>query len=224
MNPAGPFMTLLRRELRLALRYGPDTIMALAFFVIGALLFPFAMGPDPARLAAAGTGIIWVMALLASLLSLDRLFAADHADGALEPLLLAPVPAAFVVLAKVAAHWLTTGLPVVVLGPVMALMLGMPTAVHGVLSGALLLGTAVFSLIGAAGAALVLGARRPGVLLGLIVMPLFVPALIFGAGAVTAVLESTSPAPNLLLLGALSLFMLSTAPVVAVLALRTALE
>jgi heme exporter protein B len=221
---SGGFAGLLRRDLRLALRHGSDTVMVLAFFVIAVALFPFGVGPEPKLLATIAAGILWVCALLAALLSLDRLFQADYEDGTLDLLLASPLSPIAVVLAKALAHWLTTGLPLVLLSPLLALILQMPAAGIPVLMLALALGTPLLTLIGAIGAALVLGARRGGVLVSLLVLPLYIPALIFGVGAVEAALLLRSPSPHLLLLGALLLAALALAPWAAAAALRQAAE
>jgi len=221
---SGGFGALLRRDLRLALRQGSDTATVLAFFVIVVALFPFGVGAEPQTLAAIGAGILWVAALLASLLSLDRLFQADYEDGTLDYLLTAPAAPSLLVLAKCAAHWLTTGLPLVILSPLLALMLQMPAAGYAVLMAGIALGTPVLTLIGAIGAALVLGARRGGVLLSLLILPLYIPVLIFGVAAVEAAATGQGAQPHLLLLGALFLAALALAPFVAAVALRQAVE
>ena len=221
---SGGFSVLLRRDLRLALRHGSDTVMVLAFFVIAVALFPFGVGPEPKLLATIAAGILWVCALLAALLSLDRLFQADYEDGTLDLLLASPVSPISLVLAKALAHWLTTGLPLVLLSPLLALILQMPAPGLPILMLALALGTPVLTLIGAIGAALVLGARRGGVLVSLLVLPLYIPVLIFGVGAVEAALVLRGPGPHLLLLGALLLAALALAPWAAAAALRQAAE
>ncbi len=219
-----PFLALLRRDLRLALRQGADVALVIAFFVLAAVLYPFAVGPDPVILGRIGGGIVWVTALLAALLSLERLFLADYQDGALDLLALAPEPLSLIVLTKVAAHWLTTGVPLISAAPVVALMLGMPEAGVLPLVAALSLGTPSLSLIGAIGAALTLGARRGGVLIPLLVLPLYVPVLIFGAAAVEAALTGVELYPPLAILGALLLAALPLAPWAAAAALRNALR
>ncbi|MGE0736700.1 MAG: heme exporter protein CcmB [Alphaproteobacteria bacterium] len=215
---------ILSRELRLAVRQGGDTVLVLGFFVITVVLFPFGVGPEPQILARISAGIIWVCALLAALLSLDRLFHADHEDGSLDLLLLAPMPTSSLVFGKCLAHWLTTGLPLVAASPLLALMFNLEIQAYGVLILSLLLGTPILSLIGAAGAALTLGARRGGVLLSLLVLPLYIPALIFGIAAVEASVTGMSVRPHLMLLGALLLFALALTPFVAASALRQAAE
>ena len=218
------FFDIVARDLRLALRQRGDAVMVVLFFVLTALLFPFAVGPEPNLLARLAAGIIWVTALLAVLLSLERLFLADYEDGSLELLALSPVPLSLVVLAKVLAHWLTTGLPLIAAAPLIALFYNMDAAALPVLLAAMLLGTPSLSLTGAVGAALTLGARRGGVLVPLLVLPLYIPVLIFGIGAIDADLAGLSARPHLLFLGAITLFMLVITPLAAAVALRQALE
>ncbi len=219
-----PFFAIVRRDARLAFRQGTDTLMTLAFFVIAVVLFPFGVGPEPNVLARIGGGVVWVAALLASMLALERLFQADYEDGGLELLALTPMPLAAVALAKVLAHWLATGLPLAVAAPALAVMMNMHADVLGVLIGALLLGTPTLSLIGAIGAGLILGARRGGVLLALLVLPLFIPVLVFGVSAVEMAAQGLSPAASLLILGGMFLAALALAPWAAAAAIRQALE
>ena len=160
-------------ELRLSVRQGGDIGLVLGFFVLAVLLFPFGVGPEPELLGRIAAGIIWVAALLASVLSLERLFAADHADGGLDLILLSPAPLELIVLAKGAAHWVTTGLPLVLISPVLAIFVDLDPAAIPVLTLGLLIGTPALSLLGAIAAALTLGARRPGILVSLLVLPLF---------------------------------------------------
>ncbi len=211
---------LLRRELRLALRHGADTIAALLFFVIAATLFPFALGPGPRVLAAIAPGVIWVCALLAALLPLDRQFGADFEDGSLDLLLLSGLPAYGVAFGKALAHWLTTGLPLLLIAAPLAVMLRAPATTVPLLVLALLPGTMLLSLLGTLAAALTLGARRAAVLMPLITLPLMVPTLIFGAAAAT----SPHPAAPLLLLAAMLAAALPLAPLGAGAALRAAAE
>jgi heme exporter protein B len=218
------FLLLVRRDLRLALRQGGDAAMVLAFFVLAVMLFPLGVGPEPAVLTRIAAGIVWVTALLAALLSLDRLFAADYEDGSLEALALMPLPLEFQVLAKALAHWLTTGLPLSVVAPLLALLLHLDRAGYPALLAGMALGTPTLSLIGAIGAALTLGARRGGVLLSLLVLPLFIPVLIFGVGAVEAAIIGMPARPHLLLLLALLLTAIPLAPIAAAAALRQAVE
>lgn len=212
------------RDLRLALRRRTDTLAALFFFVIVASLFPLGVGPEPALLRSLGAGVVWVAALLASMLSLGRLFADDFADGTLEQLLLSPCPLPLLVVAKVAAHWLSAGLLLVLLSPLLALQFGLSAAAAGVLAASLLLGTPLVALIGAIGAALTVGVRGAGVLLSLLVLPLYVPVLIFGAGAVDATQAGLGAGGHFSLLGALLVLALSGAPWVTAAALRVGLE
>jgi heme exporter protein B len=217
-------VTVLRRDLLIALRRKGDALNVLLFFVIVASLFPLATGAEPAQLRAMAPGVIWVGALLASLLSLPRLFAADLADGTLEQMLVSAQPLAGIVLAKIAAHWLTTGLPLALIAPLLGLQYGLPGDAQLVLLASVLIGTPVLSLVGAAGAALTLGVRGAGVLAALLVLPLCVPALIFGAGAVTATLSGLGAAPHLSLLGALLAVSSLFGPWAACAALRVALD
>lgn len=193
---------LLRRELLLAARRRGELLTPPCFFALVAALFPLGLGPEPALLRAAAPGVLWVAALLATLLALPRLFAPDQADGTLEQLLLAPSPLALLVAVKVAAHWLLCGLPLVLLAPLLALQYGLPADTVAVAAAGLLLGTPALSLLGTLGAALTLGTRGGHALLALLVLPLFVPVLVFGAGAVDAQLHGLDPAPHLKLLGA----------------------
>ena len=218
------FFLVLGRELRVVLRRKGDALNVLVFFVVVASLVPFGVGPEPNQLRAMAAGVVWIAALLAAVLSLPRLFAADLADGTLEQLLLAPQPLAVVVLAKIAAHWLLTGLPLTVVAPVIGLQYGVPGDAQLVLLASLLIGTPVLSLIGAAGAALTLGVRGGGALLGLLVLPLFVPVLVFGAGAVTASLTGIKPSAYLSLLGAFLAVSSLVGPWAACAALRVALD
>jgi heme exporter protein B len=221
MNPA---LRLFAHDLRLQLRQGSDLIAPVAFFVLATLLVPLGVGPEPNMLARLAPGMIWVTALLATLLALDRLFQRDFEDGGLDLLALAPMPLELAVVAKVAAHWTTTGLPVMVAAPILGLMLGLPPGGYWALEIGLLLGTPVLSLIGAFGAAVTLGARRGGALLAVLVLPLYIPVLIFATSAVGAVAEGLSPRPHLLLLGSFLVLGIATVPFAAAAALRNALE
>lgn len=219
-----PWLVLVGRDLRLALRQQADAAMIVMFFVLTAGIFPFGVGPEPNLLARIGPGVIWVTALLAMLLSLERLFLIDYEDGSLDLLVLGPLPLELVVLAKVLAHWLTTGLPLTVAAPIIALLYNLDLTVLPVLLLAMILGTPVLSLIGAVGAGLILGARRGGVLIPLLVLPLTVPVLIFGVAAVDAALTGLTVRPHLLFLGAMLLAALPLAPLAAAAALRQAVE
>lgn len=218
------FTAILRRDLQLAMRQGADSVMVVAFFIVTTTLFPFGVGPEANILARIASGVIWVSALLAAMLSLERVFQTDYEDGTLELLTLSPVSLEVVVLGKVVAHWLTTGLPLIIAAPVMAVMLNMDTDGFVVLMIAMLLGTPALSLIGAIGAALILGARRGGVLVSLLVLPLYIPILIFGAGAVEAALLGMSATAQLQIMGAILLLALAATPFATAHALRQAME
>jgi heme exporter protein B len=218
------FLPVLRRELLLALRRKGDVLNVLVFFVVVASLFPLGVGPEPNQLRAMAAGVAWIGALLAAVLSLPRLFATDYADGTLEQMLVSPAPLALVVLAKTAAHWLLTGLPLALVAPLIGLQYALPADALCVLLAALLIGTPVLSLLGAAGAALTLGVRGGGALLALLVLPLFVPVLVFGAGAVTAVLSGLNAGAHLSLLGAFLAVSSLIGPWAACAALRVALD
>jgi heme exporter protein B len=218
------FLHLLRRELKLVFRQGADSVMAVGFFVLAVVLFPLGVGPEPNLLARIAPGIIWVAALLAAMLALERLFQSDYEDGSLELLGLAPLPLELVVMVKVTAHWLTTGLPLIVAAPVLAILLNLDSDAFGALVASLALGTPTLSLIGAMGAALVLGARRGGVLLSLLVLPLYAPILIFGAAAVEAAVGDGAVRPHLMIMAALLLGALPLCPWASAAALRQALE
>lgn len=216
--------TIIRRDLLLAYRRRSDVLTTLFFFVIVVSLFPLGVGPEMKTLRLIAPGVVWVAALLASMLSLNRLFAADYQDGTLEQMLLAPQPLALIVLGKIVAHWLVSGLPLALMAPVLGMQFDLPPEALGILFLALLLGTPILSLIGAIGAALTLGLRGGGVLLSLLVLPLYIPALIFGAGAVEAYIAGVSPEGHLSLLGALLILTGLTAPWVAAVALRISME
>lgn len=218
------FIGLFRRDLRLALHQGGDTGLVLAFFVLAVVLFPFGVGPEAEVLVRVAAGILWVAALLAALLSLDRLFLPDYEDGGLELIVLSPLPLELAVLAKCAAHWVATGLPLAVVSPALALIVDLDPHAIPVLALSLLIGTPVLSLLGGVAAALTLGARRQAVLLSLLVLPLYVPPLIFGAGAVEASAVGTGAGADLLLLGAMTLGALALCPWASAAALRLALE
>ena len=215
---------IVHRDLLLALRRRSDIATALLFFVIVASLFPLGVGAEPNLLRAIAPGVIWVAALLSSMLSLARLFAADHADGTLEQMLLGASPLGVVVVAKGLAHWLVSGLPLVAIAPLIALQYDLAPGLYGVLALSLLLGTPVLSLIGAIGAALTLGLRGGGVLLALLVLPLYVPVLILGAGSVEMAAAGLAPDGQLLLLGALLVVAAAFAPWAIAAALRIAMD
>lgn len=211
---------LLGRELRLALRHPADTLAAVLFFVLVAALFPFGIGPAPEALARLAPGALLAAALLAALLPLDRMFGADAEDGSLDQLLLSGLPPSAIAAAKALAHWLTTGLPLLAATPIAAAMLNLPVEAWPAAMAALGLAAAFLSLLGTAGAALTLGARRSGVLLPLLVLPLAIPAVIFGAAGIEAAAAGQAARPYLLLLGALVAAALPLAPLAAGAALR----
>jgi heme exporter protein B len=215
---------VVRRDLLLAMRHRSDVAMSVFFVVIVASLFPLGVGPEPAVLRTIASGVLWVTALLACLLSLGRLFTADYLDGVLEQTLLIPQPLAVLVVGKVFSHWVISGLPVVLLSPLLGLQFGLSGESLGVLTLSLLLGTPTLSMIGAIGAALTLGLRGSGLLVALLVLPLFIPVLIFGAGAVSNSLAGIGSEANLSLLGACFLLSLAFAPWATAVALRIALE
>jgi heme exporter protein B len=215
---------LVRRDLLLALRRKSEVLTTLFFFVIVASLFPLGIGPEPAQLRSIAPGVLWVGALLSCMLSLNRMFAADYADGTLEQMALSPEPLALLVAGKVAAHWLVSGLPLVLVAPVLGLQFDLGARALAVLAVSLLLGTPLLSLVGAIGAALTLGVRGGGVLVSLLTLPLYIPALIFGAGAVEADLSGLGAGGHLSLLGALLVLAAFFAPWATTAALRIALE
>jgi len=218
------FSALLARELRLAFKYGSDSLIVVAFFIVAAMLFPFGIGPDPAILQRIAPGVIWIMALLSVLLSLDRMFQSDFEDGSLELLTLGPHPLGLVVIVKVLASWLTSGVPLMAATPVLALLLNMDRAVIVPVLASMLLGTPTLTAIGAVGAALTLGARRGSVLLSLLVLPLYVPILIFGVGVVESVEAGGSVSAPLLMLAAFLLVAIVMAPLAAAAAIRQAVS
>ncbi|WP_263768272.1 heme exporter protein CcmB [Propionivibrio soli] len=215
---------IVARDLRLAMRRRSDVVSALFFFIIVVSLFPLGVGPQPELLRTLAPGVLWVAALLATMLSLPRLFADDLRDGTLEQLLLAPQPLGLTVIGKVVAHWLVCGLPLALLAPVLGLQFDLPADGLKTLTLSLLIGTPALSGIGAIGAALTLGVRGSGVLLSLLVLPLYIPVLIFGAGAVDAVATGMASDAHLSLLGALALGGVFFAPWPTAAALRIALE
>lgn len=218
------FAALLLRDLLITVRHRADALPGLVFFVIVASLFALGVGSEARLLREIGPGVVWVAALLASLLALPRLLVADHADGTLEQLLLKPHPLAVLALAKVTAHWLATGVPLALLAPLLGVQYGLDAGAIGVLVAGLLLGTPTLSLLGALGAALALGLRGAGVLTALIVLPLNAPVLIFGAGAVLQHSAGLDAAPLLSLLGALLALTLAATPWALAAALRVACE
>jgi heme exporter protein B len=215
---------VILRDLLLAARRNSDVLTVVLFFVIVVSLFPLGIGPEPKLLRTVAPGVLWVAALLASILALGRVFAADHADGTLEQMMLGATPLGLVVAAKVLAHWLVTGLPLVLISPVLALQFDLPRELFGVLVLSLALGTPVLSFIGAIGAALTLGLRGAGALLSLLVLPLYVPVLIVGAGATEAAASGLGGQAQLLILGAMLIVAAAFAPLAAAAALRISVE
>ena len=219
-----PFFAVIKRDLRLSYRQGADLAMVLAFFIIAASLFPLGVGPDPVILGRIASGVIWVLALLSVMLSLDRMFHNDYEDGSLEQMALSPQPLYLIVLAKIIAHWMTTGVPLLILAPIIGVMLNLHNDAYWALMTGLLLGTPVLSLIGAIGAALSLGARRAGLLVAMLVLPLYIPVLIFGITAIDAALNNFPVRPHLLLLAAILAACIPLAPFAAAASIRQATE
>jgi len=224
MSSMAIFRGVVARDIRLAWSQGGTGTMALSFFLIAVTLFPFGVGPEPQTLARIAAGVIWVVALLACLLSLDRLFQADYEDGSLDDLTLSPLGLTGIVSAKILAHWAATIVPLIVAAPVLALLLNLPSEGYLYLVASLLIGSPALSLLGAIGAALTVSIRRGGVLMSLLVLPLYIPTLIFGVGAVDAAVMASDPLPHLALLGAVSLVSFVVSPFATAAALRLALE
>ncbi len=222
------FRALLLRDLRLAMRRRSEALLPIGFFVIAVALFPLGIGPEPHTLRTIAPGLMWVCALLATMLSVGSLYGADHADGTLDQLMICGrghrETAVVIAVARTSAHWLLTGLPLVIAAPLFGAMFDLSPPTIAMLAFTLLLGTPILSLLGSVGAALTLGLRSPGVLVILIVLPLTVPALIFGTGAVAAIEAGQSAAAHCSLLGALLIFALLTAPLASAAALRLAVE
>jgi heme exporter protein B len=219
-----PARALLARELTLAVRSGGGAGLGLAFFLIVVLLVPLGIGPDPGRLAQVAAGTLWIAALLACLLSLDRLFQADFEDGSLDTLALSPLPLEATAALKALAHWLTTGLPLVLVAPLLALTLSLPVPAYPWLLASLAAGTPALSFLGAIGAAVTVGNRRGRLLLSILVLPHYRPTLISGARATAAAAEGADPWPAFLLLAGLTLFILALSPFAAAAALRANLR
>jgi heme exporter protein B len=217
-------LAIIRRDLLMVMRRKSEVLTALFFFVIVSSLFPLGIGPEPNLLRKIAPGVLWVGALLATMLGLQRMFAADHADGTLEQMAISPTPLVLLVTGKIVAHWLVSGLPLVLMAPVLGIQFDLDSGALGVLMLALLLGTPLLSLIGSIGAALTLGVRGGGVLLSLLVLPLYVPALIFGAGAVESHIAGLGAGGHLSLLAAILVMAAFFAPWAATAALRIALE
>lgn len=218
------FLQVIRRDLLLAMRQKSDVVNTLFFFVVVVTMVPLGIGPEPALLRDIAAGVVWVAALLAAILSLPRLFANDYADGTLEQMLLSSEPLSLIVLAKAAAHWLTTGLPLTLMAAAFGVLFDLDVNATLVLVASLALGTPVLSLIGSIGAALTLGLRGGGVLTSLLVLPLYIPVLIFGAGSVGAASSGVSFTAYFLLLGAFSLFAAVLTPWTVAIALRISVE
>lgn len=217
-------LTVIRRELLGAFRRKSDSLNPIWFILIVITLFPLALGPQPALLTRVAPGVLWVAALLGSLLSLERLFRDDYLDGSLEQLMLCGQPLSLVVLAKVSAHWLLTGLPVVLLSPLLAVLLSMGADVYKATALTLLLGTPVLSLIGAIGVALTVGLRRGGVLLSLLVLPLYIPVLIFATSAIEAAAGGLPYTSHLAIMGAILVTSITLVPFAAAAALRVSIQ
>jgi len=217
-------LAMLRREVSLALRQKGEVLTPLVFFVVIASLFPLGVGPESALLLRMAPGVLWVSALLAAMLSLQRLFATDYADGSLEQMALTSTPLGLLVVAKTLSHFLLSGLPLVLMAPVLGLQFGLDARGLGILMLSLLLGTPTLSLIGSIGAALTLGVRGAGVLLSLLILPLYIPVLIFGAGAVEADAAGLGAGGHLSLLAALLVLSAFFAPLATTVALRISLE
>ena len=218
------FFRITQRDLLLAMRRRSDVLTTLFFFVIVVSLFPLGVGPEMSMLRTMAPGVVWVAALLASMLSLGRMFSSDHVDGTLEQMLLSPQSLSLLVLGKALAHWLVTGVPLVLMAPVLGIQYDLSADSLLVLTASLLLGTPVLSLIGAIGAALTLGLRGGGVLVSLLVLPLYIPILIFGAGAVEASAAGLGAAAHLSLLGAFLLASIVLAPWTTAVSLRISME
>ncbi|MEY4693679.1 MAG: Heme exporter protein [Pseudomonadota bacterium] len=215
---------VLQRELKLALRRKSEWLSAVFFLVLVAAMFPLAIGPEPATLRLIGPGVLWVAALLSSMLSLGRLFEADHQDGSLEQMALSAAPLSWVVAAKLLAHWLVSGLPLVLLAPLLGVQFGLGWEALGMLTLSLLIGTPVLSLLGSIGAALTLGVRGSGVLQSLLLLPLYVPVLVFGTGAVDAQMRGLGAEAHVSVLLALLCGSAAFSPWACAAALRLALE
>ena len=224
MSIASAFLALLRRDLVIAFRRRSEMVNPLLFFVLVTSLFPLGVGSQPKLLALMAPGVVWVAALLAALLSLDTIFRSDFEDGTLEQLLLSAQPVSVLVIAKVLAHWLITGLPLLLMAPLLGTFLGLPSQAIGTLVLSLLFGTPALSLIGAIGVALTVGLRKGGVILSLLVLPLYVPILIFGAGAVGNAAMGVDATAQMYIMAAFLIFSLTLSPVATAAALRVSLS
>jgi heme exporter protein B len=215
---------ILRYEIRLAMHQVGDSAIIVLFFVLAAVLFPLGIGPEPKLLTQLAPGVIWIMALLAAMLSFERLFTSEFDDGSLEQLAVCPAPLEIIALAKAAAHWLVTGLPLIIASPLIAMLYRLPDTGYSVLIATMALGTPAISLIGTAGAAMILGSRRGGVLLSLLVIPLILPILIFGSSAIDATVSGFPVRQHLMLMGGFLLGSLVITPLATAAALRQSLE
>jgi heme exporter protein B len=215
---------ILRSEIRLALHQIGDSTIIVLFFVLAAVLFPLGIGPEPKLLPQLAPGVIWIMALLSAMLSFERLFTPDYEDGSLEQFAICPAPLEIIALGKATAHWLVTGLPLIIASPLIATLYRLPDTGYSVLLTTMALGTPAISLIGTAGAAMILGARRGGVLLSLLVIPLMLPILIFGAAAIDATVNGFPVRQHLMLMGGFLLGSLVITPLATAAALRQSLE
>ncbi|GAB4228778.1 MAG: heme exporter protein CcmB [Methyloligellaceae bacterium] len=219
------FTALVARDVKLALREGGAIAVAIGFYLVVVSILPLGLGPDLKLLSRIAPGILWIALLLSGLLSVDRIFHNDYEDGALEVLVTGPLPLELVSAAKALAHWLTTGIPLVLAAPVLALLLNLPAEAYGLLMLTMLTGSPAISFLGALGAALTLGLRRGGPLLPLLILPLYVPILVFGVSAINAVITGPAPfLPSYLILCALCLATLALAPFAAAAALRLAIQ
>ncbi|WP_286233719.1 heme exporter protein CcmB [Thalassotalea sediminis] len=206
------FYLVFKRDITIAFRHKDDVANPLLFFILVVTLFPLGIGPEPNMLARIAPGVIWVAALLATLLSLDRLFKSDHADGALEQMLLSPSPTFIIVLAKICAHWVISGLPLIIISPLLALLLYLPENAYGALILTLLIGTPVLSFIGAIGVALTVGIKKGGVLLSLLILPLYIPLLIFATSAIDTAAMNLPYSGQLAIIGALFIGSITLSP------------
>ncbi len=218
------FFALLKRDLQLGWRQGNTSVMVVAFFIMAISLFPFGVGPEMTVLGRISAGVLWVALLFSAMLSLDRLFQADFEDGSLEQLTLSPTPLSAIVFAKCVAHWINTALPLIIATPIMSVLLNLPSNALPTMIIAMLIGSPALSFIGAVGAGLTVAIRRGGVLVSLLVLPLYIPSLIFGVSAVDGAINNIASGPSLLILAAISLFSMVIGPLAATAAIRLALE
>ena len=223
-NLISAFQAIIKRDTRLAIRQPSEIAQPVVFFVIVVSVFPFGVGSNPDQLAAIGPGIVWVGALLATLLALDSLFRSDFDDGSLEQLILSEHPLSVLILGKILVHWFVTGLPLIIVTPLLGILLGLDKSTLVVLIGSLLLGTPTLSLVGAIGSALTISIRRAGLLVTLLVLPLYIPVLIFGAGAASAAQSGLPTAGHLYMLGAIAMGAIALAPIATSAALRISSE